>query len=219
MKTELDRAFALEMLAAKEQARIAEIAHNDLGSLLSLLLIRVHCLEKRLLTGDQNLSEQCANVTQITERAIQIAQGITTELNPDKLIKNSGFNASLQWLIRDWQKRTDIALHIDVSKREIELSIQTARLLFGILREAIANAVRHSDASVIIVSLTKRHDLLKLQVSDNGKGIEEWQIYDHNSFGLTGLRERVRMLDGKCKICGNPATGTTVLVEIPLLSL
>lgn len=219
MKTELSRAFALEMLAVKEQARIAEIAHNDLGSLLSLLQIRVHRLEKRLATGDLNLSEQCTGVSEITERAIQIAQRITTELNPGKLIENRGFNALLQWLIADWQKRTDIALHIDVPKRENELSVQTARLLFGILREAIANAVRHSDASVIQLSVVKCRNLLKLQVSDNGKGIEEWQIYDHDSFGLMGLRERVRMLDGKCKIRGNPATGTTVSVEIPLLSL
>jgi len=219
MKTELTRAFALELSAAKEQAQVSGIVHNDLGSLLSLLLIRVHRLEKHLPTGDFRLSEQCAGVTEITERAIQIAQRITTELNPGKLIENCGFNASLLWLIRDWQKRTDIALHIDVPQREIELSTQTARLLFRIFKEAIANAVRHSDASTILISVSKYRDLLKLQVSDNGKGIEEWQIYDHNSFGLTGLRERVRMLDGKCKIRGNPATGTTVTVEIPLLSL
>jgi signal transduction histidine kinase len=57
-----------------------------------------------------------------------------------------------------------------------------------------------------------------MEVRDNGKGIREDEMFDSESFGLIGMRERALYLGGEFQIssCGDGSGGTTVIVSIPL---
>ena len=80
------------------------------------------------------------------------------------------------------------------------------------------NIIRHSEATKINVNLKEEGGFLVLDVIDNGKGLPEEKLFDHHSFGIMGMRERVQYLGGEIKIKGIMDEGTTVMVKVPLKS-
>jgi signal transduction histidine kinase len=66
------------------------------------------------------------------------------------------------------------------------------------------------------VGLKERAGKLTLRVRDNGIGITEERIFDSQSFGLIGMRERIHPWGGKVNIKGIPGKGTTVVVNVGL---
>ena len=75
--------------------------------------------------------------------------------------------------------------------------------------------MRHASASRVNVSLKKKDHTLVVEVKDNGIGIPEGRIAGSESFGLIGIRERVRLLGGDAVIRGKPGEGTLVRVTLP----
>jgi signal transduction histidine kinase len=68
----------------------------------------------------------------------------------------------------------------------------------------------------VIITLKKRKRLLVLMVADDGKGIPRKLIYDHNSLGITGMRERTLALGGTFALRGSRRKGTRLVIRIPL---
>jgi signal transduction histidine kinase len=98
--------------------------------------------------------------------------------------------------------------------RDVELSI------FRIVQECLTNVHRHSGSATATVHLSRKPGEIRLQVSDQGRGINR-EIQDKfvagrsSGVGLRGMRERIRQLGGGMEIqsCGN---GTSVIVFLPL---
>ncbi len=82
----------------------------------------------------------------------------------------------------------------------------------------MTNILRHAKATEVKASLAEKGAQLLLEISDNGIGIKEEQVFSPKSFGLLGIKERARSLNGEFKIQGVPHKGTTLTVTIPLTS-
>jgi signal transduction histidine kinase len=82
-----------------------------------------------------------------------------------------------------------------------------------ILREAVANAVRHGRAQTVSVHL-RDADGIWLRVTDDGNGFDVADVPD-TSFGLIGMKERAESLGGDFKVSSEPGRGTTVEVLLP----
>ena len=65
------------------------------------------------------------------------------------------------------------------------------------------------------MSLTEIDGVIEFELRDNGCGITPEQIDDPHSFGLIGIRERVRTLGGTCQILGGCGEGTRLAVKFP----
>jgi signal transduction histidine kinase len=83
-----------------------------------------------------------------------------------------------------------------------------------ILREAIANAVRHGKARTVTVHL-RDADGIWLRVTDDGNGFDVSQPRSDNSFGLLSMKERTESLGGQFKLASEPGQGTSVEVMLP----
>ena len=87
--------------------------------------------------------------------------------------------------------------------------------LYRIAQEAINNACQHAQASQITVKLVATPQLVTLTVEDNGRGFNLTDV-SSSRFGLVGLNERVRLLNGRFHIESTPGQGTRVEAELPL---
>ena len=87
--------------------------------------------------------------------------------------------------------------------------------IFRIVQESLTNATRHSRSDRIRVSLIQRGNRVYIDVRDWGIGFDPAAIEEHR-FGLQGIRERVRLLDGRMAIESAPGEGTHISVELPL---
>ncbi|MES2476514.1 MAG: histidine kinase [Verrucomicrobiota bacterium] len=85
-------------------------------------------------------------------------------------------------------------------------------------QEAITNALKHADASVLQIDLTTAAHRLILAISDNGNGFLPTSTPDERTghFGLLGMRERIERIGGKLDIISQPGEGTTIRIEVPL---
>jgi signal transduction histidine kinase len=88
--------------------------------------------------------------------------------------------------------------------------------IFRIVQESLTNACRYSESKRIHVQLTQIDDRIQVRVQDWGIGFNPNAIQGSH-FGLRGVRERARLLDGHAVIDSAPGNGTSITVELPLL--
>ena len=105
---------------------------------------------------------------------------------------------------------------------EIEgLGEQINITVYRIVQECLTNVVRHANATRAQISVTLQKgtdfgDVLRVQVRDNGKGLEQRVAAETARFGLMGMRERVQGLGGRFEISGSPGEGVRVEAIIPI---
>ena len=86
--------------------------------------------------------------------------------------------------------------------------------LAKIVREAVANAIRHGHAGTVSVALHDGHGV-SLRVTDDGTGFDLDAPRDASSFGLISMQERTESLGGEFRVRSSPGEGTAVEVWIP----
>ena len=87
-------------------------------------------------------------------------------------------------------------------------------VVYRIAQEGLTNALRHSEARSVSVSLTADAESITLRVVDDGKGMPAELSRD--TAGLAGMRERALLVDGRLSIESRPGEGTEVRLEVPL---
>lgn len=83
-----------------------------------------------------------------------------------------------------------------------------------VLREALVNVRRHSDARRVEVALCKKRNRMRASVEDDGRGFDPASVRE--GVGLSAMRERARSVGGRLRIDSRPGNGTRLDVEVPL---
>lgn len=89
----------------------------------------------------------------------------------------------------------------------------TAISVYHIVNEACQNIMKHSKAAKVFVFVKKNVDKINISISDNGVGFNSKKIGNH--FGLSFMRERVKLLSGEIEIISNDK-GTSIHIAIPV---
>jgi len=152
---------------------------------------------------------------QLLDNTISTVQRIATEIRPG-VLDDFGLVAAVEWLARDFQKRSGITCTFRSEIDDVQVEREPATALFRICQEALTNVVRHAHADRVAIRLAKTADQLLLEIKDNGKGVPEAKIAHSLSLGLVGMRERTARLGGEFQIRGIPKKGTTITASVPL---
>ena len=206
----------LQAMVEEEKMRISREIHDQLGQSLTALKLDLSLIRKRL--ASDGLAEQSANVHQIERtvtRIIRTVRKISTELRPG-ILDELGVVAAIEWIAKDFQKRTGIGCKVTVRGVDTISDTIRATAIFRIVQETLTNVMRHAAASHVNVTLEKKDDTLIIEVRDNGIGIREGRIFGSKSLGLVGIRERVLLLGGETVIRGKPGEGTLLRVTLPM---
>lgn len=205
----------LQRAREEERTRVAREVHDELGQLLTALKMDVaycgQCLEEdRHVVGDQmKLMEK-----QI-DAGIDTVRKICSDLRPH-VLERLGLPAGIEWYVRGFEKRTSVRCSVETSQDVSDLDKDLSLVLFRVLQEALTNVARHACAERVEIRLKRNGDSLLLKIRDNGRGISRDDIANPASFGIIGIRERIRFWGGKSTFSGVPGKGTTVTISIPL---
>jgi signal transduction histidine kinase len=94
---------------------------------------------------------------------------------------------------------------------------QVAIASYRIVQECLNNALRHSSASNVNISVVSADGEMRLQVEDDGVGFRvEEALMKSGSFGLAGMSERASLLGGEFRIESRPRRGTRVWISLPI---
>jgi len=106
----------------------------------------------------------------------------------------------------------EIDLHVDSFDNDtVDADIQTN--LYRIVQEQLTNILKHAAASKVKISVRLTKKLIKLSISDDGKGFDPASLKD--GIGLENIKRRAEMFSGKCKLKSSPGNGCELLVELP----
>jgi signal transduction histidine kinase len=106
------------------------------------------------------------------------------------------------------------AIEVRAPEGRLPLGPRAAAQVFGIGREALANVVKHAQASTAWISVEERPGRVIVEIRDDGRGFEP--DADHpGHFGLESMRSRAAEIGGELSITSGPGRGTVVRVEAP----
>ena len=130
-----------------------------------------------------------------------------------KLLKNLTFKENLQSVLDSITNDSNTTVALEC-KDDIFLVEPYTMLICRFARELTVNALKHSHATRIEVKLQQEHDMIALQVSDNGDGFSVTADNPSPHHGLSSINEQVAFLNGHMTIKANPEGGTSVDIQI-----
>ena len=162
------------------------------------------------------LLEKVRTLTAMTDDVIDQVRRISADLRPG-VLDDLGLVPALEWQAQEFERRTGLTCVVRTNVGDdhpFDRALSTA--VFRIFQEALTNVVRHAEASAVDVHLETDGQWLRLEVSDDGKGIAA-DAHEPGSLGLLGIRERARRLGGTAKVSAAPSGGTIVSMRVPLV--
>jgi|GEM_PF-1519989 len=215
-----DLASHLQSVREEERTKIARELHDDFAQLLTGMMMSLSLLRKELseqfnTAPNNELLGKVDKTSVLVKDAFRTAKRITGKLRP-RILDELGIEAAINWQIAEIKSSSKLDIEFSSKLGEVKPEQERSTAIFRIFQESMTNVLRHSGATSVMIKLYKFKNNILLEVSDNGKGITEEEMYNTKSFGLLGIRERVIPFSGKVSIDGKPGKGTKIKVVIPL---
>lgn len=204
----------LQTVREEERTKIAREIHDELGQTLTTLKMDLYSFIEKPENSVDATVNRLNRMISLIDDAIVTVRKITSELRIP-LLDHLGLIAAIDWQIKEFQKRTNIKCTSNLVK-EIEIDNERATAIFRIFQELLSNISKHSKATSVTIDIAIIENNITISVFDNGIGIQESDLHKSSSFGIIGIKERVKMLGGEFILNSTPQKGTKSLVLIPL---
>ncbi|AZP13428.1 MASE3 domain-containing protein [Undibacterium parvum] len=205
---------ALQSIREEERKHIARELHDDLGQLLAALRMDLSLLQRDSLISEKS-QKNIASMDQLILTSITTLRRIATDLRP-RALDEGGLFFALQTLRKDFSARHGIDCELRANEEQLMLDDAHSTAIFRIIQESLTNVVRHSKASEVQIEFNRTPESLEFSINDNGQGIEETDMHKVSSFGLVGMRERVKAMHGRFELSSVLGEGTSLKISIPL---
>jgi PAS domain S-box-containing protein len=207
---------ALHEVREAERQRMARDLHDEALQDLTYALTEAQLVQK--LSENPELGSRLERLAGTLKRAGQGLLGAIYDLRLEERGREQSFTELLEALVELNRRRyphTEIELSIEGGFAS-PLSKTAEAELLRIVREALINAHRHSEARRIRVALGASGGKLWTKISDDGRGFDPARTAV--GMGTKGMRERARKLGGDLRIESKPGEGSTVLFELAVRS-
>ena len=206
----------------EERARISRELHDELGQGLTSLRMDASWLKDHIFKSSvrdrSSLKNVLTGMCDSVDRLIDEVREISFDLRPS-ILDDMGLEAAVLWLVDEFKNRSKIECITLFGLNTKRLAGHIETPLYRIVQESLTNVARHSGASSVVIELIEKDDMLKLQIIDNGAGIDTKKIMDPYSSGIAGMFERAKILCGQLEIKGRRGKGTRITATVPLFDV
>ncbi len=206
----------LMTLQEEERADLARDLHDEIGP--SLFAVNVTAATIQQLAAAGRTSEIPGQVRAIQDVVVHMqryVRAILGRLRPVHAVE-LGLRPAVETLAGFWRARyPSIQFDLNISTDEADLDDAAKEIIYRVVQEGLANAVRHGKPNRIAVAVGTRSGMILVEVADDGRASD---ALAEPGFGLNGMRERVSARDGTLAIQrGAAGSGWTILASLPLL--
>jgi beta-phosphoglucomutase len=204
------------LLDIQEQERqlVAYDIHDGFAQQLAGALFRLQAFRETLARNPAEAWKGFDSAMQLVCRAIDETRRLISGLRPP-VLDEFGVAEAVQNLVYEQNRAGEVEIEFEHNMADERLPRPLENAIFRIAQESLTNAARHSRSDKIRVSLILRDSHICVDVRDWGVGFDPSSVEQHR-FGLQGIRERVRLLEGHMGIESAPGRGTHISVELPL---
>ncbi|MCB0827494.1 MAG: sensor histidine kinase [Solirubrobacterales bacterium] len=192
----------------EERARVARDLHDQVNQSLTGVLLR---LEAARATAPPELRAEIAETRELAHQAMDELLAVARQLRPTAL-DDLGLKAAIGGQIEQLGRR-GVETAFSCEGDPGGLDPETQLVIYRVSQEALGNAIRHSGAGRIEVTLKRDDDRMVLEVGDDGSGFTFAE--SNTGLGLGGMRERALLAGGDLDIESRPGRGTTVRLTVP----
>ncbi|MEO3785491.1 sensor histidine kinase [Actinocorallia sp. B10E7] len=195
----------------EERRRLRRDLHDGLGPGLATIGVRLDLLK---LTASEELREPLGEVRQLTRELVGDIRRIVHDLRPPAL-DELGLEGALEDLVLEGAPDSGlgptVAVGIPAPLPALPAAVEVAAYRIG--QEALANALKHANASHVRITVRTASERLLLEVRDDGRGLPDPVV---EGVGSGSMRERAAELGGTLRRTSSPGKGTIVEAELPL---
>jgi signal transduction histidine kinase len=195
-----------------ERSRIARELHDDVNQQVALLAIDLELLRE----GGPQRPDAATLVEEACERAHDVAKSLhdlSHQLHPARL-HMLGLVPALAGLQRELS-RPDCVIDFSSENVPSGLPHDVTLCLFRVAQEALHNALRHSAAGTVSVTLVGEPGRLAMTITDDGVGFDPGDVW-RKGLGIVSMRERLESVAGTLDIQSRAGAGTCLLISVPL---
>lgn len=201
-----------------ERRRISRELHDTTAQNLAVLSMNLCVLKDSVKLLGQRPRQAVADCLSLTERCSHEIRTLSYLLHPP-LLDELGLVSALRAYTTGFTQRTGVQVELKIEDIG-RLSADIETTLFRIVQEALTNVHRHSGSAKAEIRIVRDPKEVKLQVSDEGKGVppEALEMISEGAnlgVGVAGMRERASQLGGQLKIASSDR-GTTITAILPL---
>ena len=200
---------------AGERTRMARDLHDSLEQALSGIHLQLHSLTLAANDAAPSLTDRMKNVAKLVNQCHgEIRQSIwnlrataVEDFNLGQALKRSAQSLFLG---------SGVEVITELAPRSAKIPPLIEDNLLRIAQEAMTNALKHAEATIIRIVLENDAEGVSITVSDDGKGMDFEQVrsqYGH--FGIIGMEERAERIGGHLKITSSPSDGTIISIHVP----
>ncbi|MBK5432338.1 MULTISPECIES: hybrid sensor histidine kinase/response regulator transcription factor [Bacillus] len=193
----------------EERDRISKDLHDTMGHSYTSIIMGMETLRTELKTkeGEQKLD----SLLQLARNSMEEVRMYLHQMDLPQ--ESFALTLTLQQLTEEFEKHAKVNVRTRIIGEEYTVSKQSKLTMYRSLQESLTNAVRHGHSTEIIVSLHFEPQQIRLDVQDNGCGVEEWK----DGFGLNAMKERVSQLQGRVIVYSKKGEGTLISCALPRL--
>lgn len=206
--------FAEHLQATIEQERtaIAREIHDDIGGSLAAIKFDLSWMARH--HADPETLSHVSTAQDMLQHALGASQRIMMNLRP--AILDQGLVAAIQWLASSFERRTAIKTLVRSPAGPIQLGKELELAAFRTSQEALTNIGKHARCQQVTIDLTDDHQVLTLEISDDGQGLSAGALENPKAFGIKGMRERAHAVGGWLDVSTNSQRGTSIILSVPL---
>jgi two-component system, NarL family, sensor kinase len=195
---------------------LSQEIHDNIGQSLTFVALSLLTVP---VENNSEAHEYIEESRKALQKAITELRDLSRSLHTDR-VTEIGLANSIGFEL-DRLKRTNLyETSLNFADVRNLLDHQTEIILFRIVQEMLNNIVKHAKATQVQVNLTHAHELIILEIKDNGIGFDPEALFadqeQHKGLGLRNIRKRASLIGGTFQISSARNSGTAIRITIPI---
>lgn len=197
-----------------ERKRIAAELHDGIGQMMSVAKMNLSAIENEIVFKDEAQKNSFDKVIVLVDESCKEVRSVSHQLMPNALLKSSLAAAVREFIGKIDSRIIKINLYSEGLNERLDTDVET--VLYRVIQECVNNVIKHSEASMLDISLVKESNEIIATIEDNGQGFEVDKTTYTDGIGLKNIITRVEFLKGTVDFTSAPGKGTLVAIYIPI---
>lgn len=214
LQIQFSQTLLQSQLEIQEQTlqHISNELHDNIAQVASVIKMNLHTIK----FNDIHKAEEKVEYTgELVKQLIADIKGLSVNLNGDRVVK-IGLVKALETEIERINKTELYTAVFETDNNIPPIDDDKIIILYRMVQETLNNMVKHSEAKEIRLKLNCTENLLRLFLSDDGKGFNvEEKLKNGTGAGLQNLQKRAKLINATLTINSEPGNGTAVTIEYP----
>lgn len=219
--TKQEKSFGAQIIRAQEaeRLRVSREIHDGPAQIMANAIYRTSICERLVDTDKEQAKTELQELREQVRSCLGEIRKIIFDLRPMTL-DDLGLVAAIHHFLEKFRNRFGIRVHVKVIGEEYRINRHVEISLFRVVQEALNNVQKHTQEKEASVAVEYGEKYISLFIEDSGKGFAPQSIKSEEEksecYGLIGMEERMKLLDGQFLLKSAPGQGTKIRVIVPV---